>query len=82
MHVHMLITRRALFLCTTQVYDFSAWTKHRSTDRYVKNLESMPTSRILLALSGPLLVISTVAISICSYETLLADGELPAYLPK
>jgi len=62
-------------------FDFELWKKHRSGDRYLYNLTTFPSSRILWSLLPPTMWGVSVATAVGVYETCLANGTLPADLP-
>lgn len=51
------------------VFDFKKWKEHRSTDRYVRHMGSMLSSRMVRGLAPPLLYIFGVAAFVCAYNT-------------
>lgn len=64
------------------VFDQKKWSSHRSKDRFLKNIITIPNSRIVRTLAGPLSWVASVATAICIYETLLDSHVLPAYYPR
>jgi len=62
------------------VFDFDYWANHRSTDRYLFALLSLPASRIIRSLQGPLIVTLAIAIATCANHELVHSGTIPAYL--
>jgi hypothetical protein len=51
-----------------QVFTFENWESHRSSDRYLRHIASMFTSRVVWGLKLPLLYVGAIAGSVCAYE--------------
>lgn len=58
------------------------WKEHRSTDRYVRHMGSMLSSRMVRGLAPPLLYIFGVAAFVCAYNTAVQLGVFPYALPE
>mmetsp|Transcript_9551 Transcript_9551/g.24387 ORF Transcript_9551/g.24387 Transcript_9551/m.24387 type:complete len:386 (-) Transcript_9551:378-1535(-) len=64
------------------VADHEYWENYLTTDRYFKNMLSLPSSRIIRALSGPLASVALTSALVCTYETLRSQGVVPAEFPS
>jgi hypothetical protein len=64
-----------------QVFDFAAWTEHRSVSRYNKDMQGILTSRIVRGLAPPLIYTATGALAVSCYEFLQESGVLAQYIP-
>lgn len=64
------------------VYSFERWAKHRSTKRYLENMLSIPSSRIISSLSTPVVSVTVFSAIVGCYQTALETGALPSYLPS
>lgn len=62
------------------VYDFDYWANHRSSSRYLFNILTMPQSRIVRSLIGPVMWVLAVATAVGLDHTLVQAGTLPANL--
>lgn len=72
-------TDTRLFRRTVADPDF--WKRHRTVDRYTKNIMTMPSSRIIWGLAEPLAWLLTASTAVCAYETTLEAGLLQGWLP-
>ena len=61
------VCKQMLVVCL-QVFDFNRWETHRSTSRYLRHMQGLPTSRLVRGLAGPLLYVLGVATAVCAYE--------------
>ncbi|PRW20392.1 UPF0187 chloroplastic [Chlorella sorokiniana] len=64
------------------VFDFNEWRKHRSTERYVRHMQSMTSSRMVRGLAAPLAYIFAVATAVSVYNASVEAGLLPSLLPE
>ncbi|KXZ52338.1 hypothetical protein GPECTOR_10g970 [Gonium pectorale] len=63
------------------VFDFAAWTQHRSRGRYLEHCITLFRSYFFRDLLGPLLVLVGAAVAVGLYETFLQEGLLPEWVP-
>lgn len=59
--------------CATlcQVFDLPRWQEHRSTQRYMRYMDRLFTSRIAKGLLGPMSYVASMCISVGTYHTLI-----------
>jgi hypothetical protein len=75
------VTCRRPLLLRLQVFDFAAWTEHRSVSRYNKDMQGILTSRIVRGLAPPLIYTAAGALTVSLYESLQESGVLAQYIP-
>ncbi|KAF5842146.1 Bestrophin, RFP-TM, chloride channel-domain-containing protein [Dunaliella salina] len=84
-HTHTQSSRKELLdsrLYRRTVADHAYWENYLTTDRYFKNMLSLPSSRIIRALAGPLASVALTSTIVCTYETLRSQGILPPEFPS
>ncbi|XP_073156043.1 voltage-dependent chloride channel 1, chloroplastic-like [Henckelia pumila] len=69
-----MVQRRAL-------YDHEKWVQHRSSSRHVRHFLSSLSSRVILSLVPPVIVFTSFAVIIASYNTAVSMGWLPESFP-
>eukprot|EP00878_Enallax_costatus_P034618 GHUV01038397.1.p1 GENE.GHUV01038397.1~~GHUV01038397.1.p1 ORF type:complete len:262 (+),score=45.15 GHUV01038397.1:103-888(+) len=60
-------------------FDLDQWAAHRSTNRYLRHVRGVLSSRIARGLSGPLTYVGVISLGVCAYETALEGGALPEW---
>ncbi|XP_051132802.1 UPF0187 protein At3g61320, chloroplastic-like isoform X2 [Andrographis paniculata] len=63
------------------LYDHEKWVDHRSSLRHVRHFMTSLSSRVILSLVPPVIVFTSVAAVIASYNTALSLHWLPEFLP-
>ncbi|KAJ8748944.1 hypothetical protein K2173_013381 [Erythroxylum novogranatense] len=63
------------------LYDHEKWVEHRSSLRHVRHLLSSLSSRVILSLIPPVIVFTSVAVFIASYNTAVELHLLPGFFP-
>mmetsp|Transcript_4768 Transcript_4768/g.13251 ORF Transcript_4768/g.13251 Transcript_4768/m.13251 type:complete len:393 (-) Transcript_4768:735-1913(-) len=61
----------------TKIYSWREWDRHRSTGRYWRHIQSIPTSSIVKGLLPPMLWVCFVALLVGLYETASESGVWP-----
>ncbi|KAL7536531.1 hypothetical protein ACHAXR_009275 [Thalassiosira sp. AJA248-18] len=57
------------------VYTHDQWVKHRSSDRFVNNLRSLPSSGIYKQISKEVFLTVSIAVSVCVWNALVGGYE-------
>ena len=57
------------------VYTHDQWVKHRSSDRFVNNLRTLPNSGIYKQVSKEVFLTTSIAISVCVWNALVGGFE-------
>ncbi|XP_075510821.1 voltage-dependent chloride channel 1, chloroplastic-like isoform X1 [Primulina tabacum] len=63
------------------LYDHEKWVQHRSSSRHVRHFLSSLSSRVILSLVPPVIVFTSFAVIIASYNTAVYMGWLPEFFP-
>ncbi|GLT84597.1 hypothetical protein SLE2022_028180 [Rubroshorea leprosula] len=63
------------------LYNHEKWVYHRSSLRHIRHLLSSLSSRVILSLVPPVLVFTSVAVIIASYNTAVEVELLPEFFP-
>ncbi|XXG85162.1 hypothetical protein AAC387_Pa11g0299 [Persea americana] len=63
------------------LYNHEKWLEHRSSSRHIRHLLSSLSSRVILSLIPPVIVFTSVAAAIASYNTVVALHWLPEVFP-
>lgn len=63
------------------LYDHEKWIDHRSSLRHLRHLLSSLSSRVILSLVPPVIVFTTFAALIASYNSLVLTHWLPEFFP-
>lgn len=63
------------------LYDHEKWVLHRSSSRHVRHFLSSLSSRVILSLVPPVIVFTSFAVIIASYNTAVYMGWLPEFFP-
>lgn len=63
------------------LYDHESWVQHRSSSRHVRHFLSSLGSRVILSLLPPVIVFTSVAVVVASYNTAVSLQWLPEFLP-
>ncbi|KAI4369886.1 hypothetical protein MLD38_018282 [Melastoma candidum] len=64
-----------------KLYNHEMWVEHRSSLRHVRHLVSSLSSRVILSLVPPVTVFTAFAAAIAAYNSAVAAGLLPEWLP-
>ncbi|KAL0339421.1 UNVERIFIED_CONTAM: hypothetical protein Sangu_1464200 [Sesamum angustifolium] len=63
------------------LYDHENWVQHRSSSRHVRHFLSSLSSRVILSLVPPVIVFTSVAVIIASYNSAVSMHWLPEFFP-
>ncbi|KAL8028213.1 hypothetical protein ABFS82_14G141200 [Erythranthe guttata] len=63
------------------LYDHGDWVQHRSSSRHVRHFLSSLGSRVILSLLPPVIVFTSVAVVVSTYNTAVALAWLPEFFP-
>ncbi|XP_059634162.1 voltage-dependent chloride channel 1, chloroplastic-like [Cornus florida] len=63
------------------LYNHEMWVQHRSSSRHIRHLLSSLSSRVILSLIPPVIVFTSVAVLIASYNTAVSIHWLPEFFP-
>lgn len=63
------------------LYDHDKWVEHRSSLRHIRHLLSSLSSRVILSLVPPVIVFTSVAVVIASYNSAVSLDWLPEFFP-
>ncbi|KZV57640.1 hypothetical protein F511_03100 [Dorcoceras hygrometricum] len=63
------------------LYDHEKWVQHRSSSRHVRHFLSSLSSRVILSLVPPVIVFTSFAVIIASYNTAVSVELLPGFFP-
>ncbi|KAK4382099.1 hypothetical protein Sango_2902500 [Sesamum angolense] len=63
------------------LYDHENWIQHRSSARHVRHFLSSLSSRVILSLVPPVIVFTSVAVIIASYNSAVSMHWLPEFFP-
>ncbi|KAK4483469.1 hypothetical protein RD792_010660 [Penstemon davidsonii] len=66
---------------TRSLYGHESWIQHRSSLRHVRHLLTSLNSRVILSLVPPVIVFTSVAVIIASYNTAVSMDLLPEFFP-
>lgn len=64
------------------VFDLPRWEEHRSTQRYMRYMDRLLTSRIAIGLLGPMSYVASLCISVGTYHTLIDQDFIQQLAPN
>eukprot|EP00270_Netrium_digitus_P009712 TRINITY_DN296_c0_g1_i2.p1 TRINITY_DN296_c0_g1~~TRINITY_DN296_c0_g1_i2.p1 ORF type:complete len:476 (+),score=106.70 TRINITY_DN296_c0_g1_i2:138-1565(+) len=63
------------------VFTFEDWRRHKSSGRYWRHIKTMLTSSVITSLAPPVAVMTGISVFVAIWNTLVASGALPAWIP-
>lgn len=61
---------------TSKAFSWDDWDQHRNVMRFTRDILSMSNSRTVKGLTPPIINVALVSTWVCTYETLLQNGDL------